>query len=129
MSNEECLTSDEADMIAQILPDIPKDDRASRLARRTREPADDDVTSVSDRLKAFYRKCPNGRVHTDVTDMGDGAWLARAYVFDGEIEMPRASASATRSRHDTDEVSAEYPLETAETAAISRALRNFGVKP
>ncbi len=118
--------------VAEILP---VDTKKSRLQKPVRA-ADtlDDVATAGERIEAFWKKHPTGRILTAVEKSWDveGAtyYTMRAEVFrdeDTDVDEPHAMAYATRNTGDPDEVTAAFPQETAETSAVSRALRNLGI--
>lgn len=116
--------------------ELPKSSQRSKLDRAPKSDEADDVTTAADRIAAFWRKYPNGSILTEVEstriDTVDHlpyfTHTVRAFVRkDGTASLPDATAHATRSDSDPDPVTAAYPQETAETAAVSRALRNAGI--
>ena len=131
---------------------IPEDTSRSRLTKTTEylPPADsDDFTTADDRLKSFWRKYKTGRVVTKIlTDETDGeeevqdfagnvvhrslgvrTFTVTAYIFrDADDDVAASTAHATRTTASTNPVTAEFPQEVAETAAISRALRFLGIR-
>lgn len=121
------------------MTDIDLPDTASkRPAKSTRHDDPEDVTRARDRLKAFWAKHPEGSILTEVEEKPigggfgstatDSAFTVRAFVRrDANSEFPSATAHATRATNDPDELVAQFPQETAETAAVSRALRNAGI--
>lgn len=113
---------------------IPDDAAPSRL-RRAKAESPDDFARAGDRIYAFHRKYKEGRIHTvidGVRETGDGVLIytvsAAAYK-DADTATPDATAHATRATNDPDKITAQFPQETAETAAVSRALRNLGILP
>jgi len=120
------------DVIVGRAIQIP-DDSTSRLHRAPRTDPDD-VTTAADRLHKFELKFRDGRIRTSVKlrtlDNGHLLWTATAEVFkDADSPTPDRVAHATRATNDPDEITAERPQETAETAAISRALRFLDINP
>lgn len=125
-------------MTTDTIPDIeyPTDDRKSRLARPARSESPEDVTTAPERIDAFWAKHPDGSIMTEVeTTVVEAAgvipylvFTVRAYVRrHAEDSLPAATAHATRGQNDEDELVRQFPQETAETAAVSRALRNAGI--
>ncbi len=118
---------------------IPKDPRESRLQRTQRAPRPDhtdDATTAADRIEAFWQRYPNGSILTEVDEREvtiEGhdpysVFTVRAFIRkDSGSERPDAVAHATRGENDPDEVTAQFPQETAETSAVSRALRYVGI--
>lgn len=123
---------------------IPDDTARSRLSPRTSErpPADhvEDIVSADARIAEFWRKYAGGRITTSIVRVdyhdpsaerpvaADYTVVAEVYKKSGD-SGPSATASARRSGIDADEITASRPLESAETAAISRALRFLGILP
>lgn len=115
---------------------FPVDDRPSKINRQRRSEAPEDVTSAADRIDAFWQKHPDGSILTEVeTTVVEAAnvlpylvFTVRAFVRKrSDDDRPSATAHATRGQNDEDELVRQFPQETAETAAISRAIRNIGV--
>jgi hypothetical protein len=113
---------------------LPDDDKKSRLLKPTRpDGADDEIVRAADRFAAFRRKYTAGFVDTDlerVIEHPDGhvTYVIRANVWTGEPEgRPDASAWAQGSTRDANAIIAAAPLESADTIARSRAMRNLGI--
>ncbi|MFJ4173357.1 helix-turn-helix domain-containing protein [Microbacterium sp. NPDC089696] len=122
------------------LPEIefPADERKSRINRPPRSEAPDDVATAGDRIAAFWEKYPNGSILPEIdrviVDNGEAipynVYTVRAFIRkDAQSEQPDSVAHATRGENDEDEITRQFPQETAETSAISRALRNLGILP
>lgn len=118
--------------------DFPTDDRQSRINRPPKSETPDDFASASDRIEAFWQKYPEGSIlpeidHVVVDDgqsMPYRVYTVRAFIRKHSgSDSPDAIAHATRGENDPDEVTRTFPQETAETSAISRALRNLGILP
>lgn len=113
---------------------LPEDPTKSRLHKPPRGESDD-IARVGDRIAAFVKKFPEGRIITSIEtirEVGDHTvYTMRAAVFRTTSldydEEPHATAYATRGTNDPDEITALFPQETAETSAVSRALRNLGI--
>lgn len=124
---------------------LPEDGRRSRLQRTPKPDTLDDVATAMERVEAFWAKYPEGsilpeiEVRTISEDVMEIGWdkprsveyqiyIARAYVRkNSESERPDAVAHATRGENDEDELVRLRPQESAETSAISRAIRNLGI--
>ncbi|WP_295102990.1 helix-turn-helix transcriptional regulator [uncultured Microbacterium sp.] len=118
--------------------EFPTDDRQSRINRPPKSEAPDDFASAADRIAAFWEKYPEGSILTEVEErtIDDGqslpyrSYTVRAFIQKhSESDRPDAIAHATRDEADDDEVTAAFPQETAETSAVSRALRYLGILP
>lgn len=118
--------------------EFPEDDRKSRINRPPKSEAPDDFASAADRIAAFWEKHPDGSILPEidhvVVDDGERlpyrVYTVRAFIRkNSESDRPDAIAHATRGENDEDEVTRAFPQETAETSAISRALRNLGILP
>lgn len=111
---------------------IPEDTARSRLAPTApKGDALDDVATVGERIEAFWEKYPEGSILTEVESEQAGEYVVftvRAFIRrKGESERPDTTAHATRGSYDPEPIVAQFPQETAETSAISRALRNLGI--
>lgn len=111
--------------------ELPEDTRKSRLNRAPKPDTLDDVATAGDRIEAFWKKHELGSILTEIEqrDVGEATvFTARVFVRkNADSENPDTTAHATRSTADPDEVTAAFPQETAETSAVSRALRNLGI--
>ncbi|RBO73485.1 helix-turn-helix transcriptional regulator [Microbacterium sp. H6] len=123
-------------MTAPAVIELPETQGQSRLHRPAKSENPDDITSAADRIDAFWEKHPNGSILTEVeTTVVEAVdvlpylvFTVRAYVRKHtEDDRPSATAHATRGQNDDDELVRQFPQETAETAAISRAIRNIGI--
>ena len=116
--------------------EIPEDTRKSRLPRPARLETTDDYATAEARIAAFWEKYPDGSILPEVetrtvVDSAGVAYevhTARAYIRkDGDSDRADVVAHATRGENDEDEVVRKFPQESAETSAISRAIRNLGI--
>lgn len=111
--------------------DVPVDDTKSRLRKPTESPENDSFVLATDRIRAFHNLYPDGRIITTVERdvYGDAVvFTVAAHVYKtSESDKPDAMAHATRDTRDEDDGVARRPQETAETVAVSRALRNVGI--
>lgn len=123
-------------MTGPAVIELPEPQGQSRLHRPAKSENPDDITSAADRIDAFWEKHPNGSILTEVeTTIVEAAdvlphlvFTVRAFVRKrSEDDRPSATAHATRGQNDDDELVRQFPQETAETAAISRAIRNVGI--
>ncbi|MDY0984633.1 helix-turn-helix transcriptional regulator [Microbacterium sp. CFBP9023] len=118
--------------------EFPTDDRQSRINRTPKSETPDDFASAADRIEAFWEKYPEGSILPEVeeTTINDGenlpyrSYTVRAFIRKhSDSDRPDAIAHATRDERDDDEVTRAFPQETAETSAVSRALRYLGILP
>lgn len=115
-------------------PDRAARPETPRAAQREPLEDDDDYVTADERIEKFWRKHKDDNVEISTlpahTNRGDhDEWLVVATVrVGGTFERPDRTytASAARSTNDPNPVVAARPLETASTAAISRALRYAG---
>ena len=116
---------------------IPQDTAKSRLAKPApKTDGLDDVATAGERIEAFWQKYPDGSILTEIEErtvttaehLPYSVYTARGFVRkNADAESPDATAHATRSEADPDPITAAYAQETAETSAVSRALRNLGI--
>lgn len=110
---------------------LPEDKSRSRLKAPTPE-TDEDFATAKDRIAAFWERYPNGSIlpaePTTADIPGGREYTVRAFVRkDSSSDSPDTTAHATRGTDDPDPIVARYPQESAETSAISRALRFLGI--
>jgi DNA-binding XRE family transcriptional regulator len=112
--------------------ELPEDNRRSRLQRAPKADTIDDVATAMERVEAFWAKYPDGSIlpEVEVSENADGykVYTVRAFVRKNSAsDGPDAVAHATRGENDEDDLVRAYPQESAETSAISRAIRNLGI--
>lgn len=117
--------------------DIPEDTRRSRLPKPHAQVMDEEFVTAAERFTAFREQHPDGYVEASidrVIEHPDGhvtyvmkaaAYLVRPAV--GTLSGPDATAWAQGSTKDDNAIIAGSPLESADTIARSRALRNLGI--
>jgi ribosome-binding protein aMBF1 (putative translation factor) len=114
---------------------LPEDNTKSRLQRASKSEGDDFVSAES-RIEAFWERFPEGSILPEVEEKTIDdfqnppyrVFTVRAYIRkNAQSERPDSVAHATRGEDDADALVAQFPQETAETAAISRAIRNLGI--
>jgi hypothetical protein len=106
----------------------------ARLESATVDAATDaeDFTTADERIVTFWRKYRGQPVkidsHSQRVDRPGGAveWTVHVTVAAGEHVV---RASATRHSTDYNDIVADRPHDSAQTAALSRALRFLGIKP
>lgn len=118
---------------------LPEDTKKSRLQKAPRPSESlDDVATAGERIEAFWEKYPEGSILTEIEarqattadTLPYSVYTARVFVRrNADAESPDATAHATRSEADSDPITAAFAQETAETSAVSRALRNIGILP
>jgi hypothetical protein len=92
----------------------------------------EDFTTADERIVSFWRKYRGQPVkidsHSQRVDRPGGAveWTVHVTVAAGEHVV---RASATRHSTDFNDIVADRPHDSAQTAALSRALRFLGIKP
>jgi hypothetical protein len=112
--------------------EIPEDTKRSRLSKRV-EPADDEIVHAVERFAAFREQHPDGFVDSELVQViqypdGDLTYVVQASVWKGTGQgRPDATAFAQGSTKDENPIIAGSPLESADTKARSRALKNMGI--
>ncbi|WP_137771861.1 helix-turn-helix transcriptional regulator [Microbacterium sp. O] len=117
--------------------DIPEDTRRSRLPKPHAQVMDEEFVTAAERFAAFREAHPNGYVEATIDRviehpdghvtyvMNAAAYLQRPGF--GMVSRPDATAWAQGSTKDDNAIIAGSPLESADTIARSRALRNLGI--
>lgn len=111
--------------------EIPEDTRRSRLTPPASFADPDDIATVDDKITAFWEAFPNGSIDaSDIEQISEDAWRVTAYVWKDADADRRADStgSATRTVDLDGHVSGQFALETAQSIAISRALRFLGFR-
>jgi hypothetical protein len=94
----------------------------------------DDYEPVEDRLRAFWKDHPMGRISTEMVHVGADGYIVKASIWRGfEVkserpgELPPPGGTGYAQEHVTERgVNATSALENCETSAIGRALANLG---
>ena len=82
---------------------------------------------VNERIKAFWKLYPNGRIVTDILSMENDMCVIRAKVFtDREDNIPVATGTAYE-RESSSFINKTSYIENCETSAIGRALGILGI--
>ncbi|WP_323986245.1 hypothetical protein [Microbacterium plantarum] len=111
--------------------EIPEDTRRSRLTPPASFADPDDIATLDERITAFWEAYPDGAIDaSEVEQTGETSWMVTAYVWKNGDSEGRADStgSATRTVDLDGHVSAQFALETAQSIAISRALRFLGFR-
>lgn len=115
---------------------IPEDTRRSRLTKPNKEAVDDEFVRAEDRFAAFRRKHPDGWTSVELerlVEHADGhlTYVVKATACTGTSmhSSKSATAWAQGSTKSENTIIAGSPLESAETIAKSRALRDLGILP
>lgn len=114
--------------------DIPEDTRRSRLPKPHAQVMDEEFVTAAERFAAFREQHSNGYVEATldrVLEHPDGhvtyVMSAAAWMSYMAGTRPDATAWAQGSTKDENVIIAGSPLESADTIARSRALRNLGI--
>lgn len=117
--------------------DIPEDTRRSRLPKPHAQVMDEEFVTAAERFAAFREAHPDGYVEATIDRviehpdghvtyvMNAAAYLVRPGL--GVPARPDSTAWAQGSTKDDNAIIAGSPLESADTIARSRALRNLGI--
>lgn len=112
---------------------IPEDTSRSRLdrGRSSSTPGEnpDEIGLVDGRVRAFWVKFPNGRIETTVEPFigTNSSFMVAAHVWkDAATNAPDSTGHSIREYGAGEEPYSAFPLESAETIAIGRALRFLG---
>lgn len=113
---------------------LPEDTRKSRLQKPHAQVMDEEFVTAAERFAAFREQHPNGYVEATIDRvlehpdghvtyvMSSAAW--KSYMSG---TRPDATAWAQGSTKDDNAIITGAPLESADTIARSRALRNLGI--
>ena len=82
---------------------------------------------VNERIKAFWKLCPEGRIDTYLVSDENGICVIKALVYENKNdENPRATGMAYEKENSTFINKTSY-IENCETSAVGRALGNAGI--
>ena len=86
-----------------------------------------DYVEVNERVKAFWKLCPNGKIITRIYSLENGIITIQAEVYENGLdELPRATGIAQEKEGSTFINKTSY-VENCETSAVGRALGNAGI--
>lgn len=129
------ISEDVSEVIAKHRPQFPEDTRPSRLNPRSRPTVSsfdpDDIGSVDMKVETFWASYEDGAIETEVEegrDAGEPMFTVTARVWKIAGGSPNSTAHATRTRGIGEEPYSAFPLETAESVAIGRALRFLNIR-
>ena len=80
---------------------------------------------VNERILAFRKLCPNGRIVTEIVSHQDGMIVMRAAIFDGD-GIPLSTGTAYEKEASSYINKTSY-VENCETSAVGRAIGMLGV--
>ncbi len=113
---------------------IPEDKRRSRLPKPHTQVMDEEFVTAAERFAAFREQHPNGYVEATldrVLEHPDGhvTYVMSSAAWKSYLSgtRPDATAWAQGSTKDDNAIVSGSPLESADTIARSRALRNLGI--
>ena len=87
-----------------------------------------DYEPVADRISAFWKKYPNGRLHTEIVLINETEIVIKASAFtDREDARPAAIDYAQESR--TSGQMVKFAVETCATSALGRCLATLDFQP
>ena len=87
-----------------------------------------DYEPVADRISAFWKKYPNGRLHTEIVLINETEIVIKASAFtDREDARPAAIDYAQESR--TSGQMVKFAVETCATSALGRVLATLDFQP
>lgn len=117
--------------------DIPEDTRRSRLPKPHTQVMDEEFVTAWERFAEFREQYPNGYVEATldrVIEHPDGhvtyVMTAAAYLVRpgfGVVARPDSTGWSQGSTKDENPIIAGSPIESAETIARSKALKNLGI--
>ena len=117
--------------------DIPEDTRRSRLPKPHAQVMDEEFVTAWERFAEFRQQYPDGYVEATldrVIEHPDGhvtyVMTAAAYLVRpsfGVVARPDSTGWAQGSTKDDNSIIAGSPIESAETIARSKALKNLGI--
>lgn len=120
------MTADTDTDVLEVRPD----GRTSRLLRKesaSHNENPDDISTVDTLVAEFRRQFPDGLIDpTQVKQIGENAWLVTARVWKDRRHstgLPDSAGSAVRIMNLDGHAAEAFPLESAQSVAILRAIR------
>lgn len=117
--------------------DIPEDTRKSRLPKPHAQVMDEEFVTAWERFEAFRDLYPEGYVEASLDRViehpdGEVTYVMTAAAFrvrpaPGVATRPDSTGWAQGSTKDANAIIGSSPIESAETIARSRALKNLGI--
>lgn len=117
--------------------ELPEDKSKSRLPKPQAQVVDEEFVTAAERFTAFREQHPNGYVEATIDRViehpdGHVTYVMQAAAYRvrpgfGFVERPDATAWAQGSTKSDNAIVAASPLESADTIARSRAIRNLGI--
>ena len=94
---------------------------------RTTDIKGKDYVEVNERLKAFWKLCPEGRIETEIQDMRDGYIVIKALVYEHKIDEHARATGIAQEKEGSTFINKTSYVENCETSAVGRALGNAGI--
>ena len=89
-------------------------------------PYSDDYAPVSERIRLFYERHPEGQIHTQLVSDRDGQVVFAAYVYRAPHDKRPSATGWASERVGDGDINAVACVENTETSAVGRALANLG---
>src|SRR5687767_12638122 len=89
-------------------------------------PYSDDYAPVSERIRLFYERHPEGQIHTQLVSERDGHVVFAAYVYRAPTDKRPSATGWASERVGDGDINAVACVENTETSAVGRALANLG---
>ena len=94
---------------------------------RTTDVKGKDYVEVNERIKAFWKLCPEGRIDTEILVLENGMCVIKATVYEDKQDgTPRATGIAYEKEGSTFINKTSF-IENCETSAVGRALGIAGI--
>lgn len=85
-----------------------------------------DYVQVNDRIMAFWKDHPNGRIHTEIVSWENGIIIMKAMVWKDINNQFPASVGHAYEKENSTQINSTSCLENAETSVVGRALAILG---
>ena len=85
-----------------------------------------DYIQVNDRIMAFWKEHPNGRIHTEIVSWQDGVLIMRAFVWKNMNDVQPAAIGHAYEKEGSSYINNGSILENCETSVVGRALAIMG---
>ena len=88
-----------------------------------------DYEPVENRIRAFWEKYPNGRIHTELVHFDTGNFIIKALIYRDENDTVPATTDYAHEVIGSSPVNKNFALSNGCTSAIGRALADLNFAP
>ena len=86
-----------------------------------------DYVEVNERIKAFWKLCPEGKIETQILSLENGMCVIQAKVYENKTDTDLRATGIAYEKEGSTFINKTSYIENCETSAVGRALGNAGI--